>query len=249
MKHPLCRALRSAGLDVVDVAARLNVDPKTVDRWLGGRLPYPRHRAALVTITGWAERDLWPGIDAREQAAPDTDDILVTYAQRCSVPLETWRKLFHGAQREIGILAYSGLFLAEDAGILAILRSKARAGLRVRIALGDVNSAHVAQRGADEGIGDVMPARITNALVLFQPLTDEPGVSLRLHDTVLYNSIYRADDEMLVNTHVYGIGAYLAPVLHLRRLPGGGLFDTFANSVQQTWEGARSVTEHDITGA
>ena len=27
---------------------------------------------------------------------------------------------------------------------------------------------------------------------------------------------------MLVNTHVYGIGAYMAPVLHLRRLPGGG---------------------------
>lgn len=75
------------------------------------------------------------------------------------------------------------------------------------------------------------------------------GPTFRLHDTVLYNSIYRADDEMLVNTHVYGIGAYMAPVLHLRRLPGGGLFDTFANSVRQTWEGARSVTEHDITGA
>lgn len=248
MKHPLSRALRSAGLDAVDVAAHLGVDPKTVDRWLGGRLPYPRHRAALVTLTGWAERDLWPGIDAREQT-PDNDDILMTYAQRCFVPLETWRRLFNSAQREIGILAYSGLFLAEDAGVLATLRSKARAGLRVRIALGDVNSAHVAQRGADERIGDVMPARIANALVLFQPLTDEPGVSLRLHDTVLYNSIYCADDEMLANTHVYGIGAYMAPVFHLRRLPGGGLFDTFANSVQQTWEGARPVTDHDITGA
>jgi hypothetical protein len=238
MKHPLSRALRSAGLDVVDVAARLNVDPKTVDRWLGGRLPYPRHRAALVTITGWAERDLWPGIDAREQATPDTDDILVTYAQRCSVPLETWRKLFHGAQREIGILAYSGLFLAEDAGVLAILRNKACAGLRVRIALGDVNSAHVAQRGADEGIGDVMPARITNALVLFQPLADEPGVSLRLHDTVLYNSIYRADDELMVNTHAYGCAASRSPVLHLRRATEDGLATTYLDSFERVWAAA-----------
>jgi hypothetical protein len=52
-----------------------------------------------------------------------------------------------------------------------------------------------------------------------------------------------------VNTHVYGIGAYLAPVMHLCRLPGGGLFDTYANSIDQTWAGARAVTEHDITGA
>ncbi|TDD13441.1 XRE family transcriptional regulator, partial [Actinomadura sp. KC06] len=26
------------------VAARLGVDPKTVHRWVAGRLPYPRHR-------------------------------------------------------------------------------------------------------------------------------------------------------------------------------------------------------------
>ena len=109
MRHPLSRAVRSAGLDTVDVASRLTVDPKTVERWLGGRLPYPRHRAALAALTGWAERDLWPGIDAREQAAPDTGDILMTYAQRCAVPSETWRKLFASADHEIGILAYSSL--------------------------------------------------------------------------------------------------------------------------------------------
>jgi hypothetical protein len=28
---------------------------------------------------------------------------------------------------------------------------------------------------------------------------------IRLHDTPLYNSIYRFDDELLVNTHVYGL--------------------------------------------
>ena len=238
MKHPLCRALRSAGLDIVDVAARLNVDPKTVDRWLGGRLPYPRHRAALVTLTGWAEHDLWPGIDAREQTAPDTGDILMTFAQRCSVPPEIWRKLFDGAKREIGILAYSSLFLAEDAGVQAILRDKARAGLLVRIALGNVDGVHIAQRGAEERIGHMMPARISNALVLFQPLTDEPGVSLRLHDTVLYNSIYRADDELMVNTHAYGCAASRSPVLHLRRATEDGMAATYLDSFERVWAAA-----------
>jgi hypothetical protein len=33
------------------------------------------------------------------------------------------------------------------------------------------------------------------------------GVEFRLHRTVLYNSIYRADDQVLVNTHVFGLAA------------------------------------------
>lgn len=235
MKHPLSRAMHSAGLDTVDVASHLAVDPKTVERWLGGRLPYPRHRAALATLTGWAERDLWPGIDAREQEAPDTGDILMTYAQRCAVPSETWRKLFASAHREIDILAYSSLFLAEDAGVQAILRDKARSGVRVRIALGSIEGVQVAQRGTDERIDKMMPARIANALLLFQPLTDEPGVSLRLHDTTLYNSIYRADDELMVNTHAYGCPASRSPVLHLRHTIEDGMAGTYLDSFERVW--------------
>ena len=30
---------------------------------------------------------------------------------------------------------------------------------------------------------------------------------------------------------------------------GGSLFDTYANSIEQTWGGARQVTDHDLTGA
>lgn len=95
-----------------------------------------------------------------------------------------------------------------------------------------------------------MDGKIRNALVNDRTLfSSHLRIGFRLHDATLYNSIYRADDEMLVNTHVYGIGAYLAPVFHLRRLPGSGLFDTYARNIDQTWEGARAVTDHDITGA
>lgn len=37
-----------------------------------------------------------------------------------------------------------------------------------------------------------------------------------LHRAVLYNSVYRADRQLLVNQHAYGIPAAQAPVLHLR---------------------------------
>ncbi|CAM5289294.1 XRE family transcriptional regulator OS=Streptomyces griseomycini OX=66895 GN=FHS37_001659 PE=4 SV=1 [Streptomyces griseomycini] len=94
-----------------------------------------------------------------------------------------------------------------------------------------------------------MDGKIRNALVLYRPLMrSQPRTFLaRLHDSTLYNSIYRADDEMLVNPHVYGIGAYMAPVLHLRRLPGGSLFDTYANSIDHTWKNARPITDQDVT--
>ena len=47
-------------------------------------------------------------------------------------------------------------------------------------------------------------------------------MELRLHGTVLYNSIYRADDQLLVNTHIYGVMANNAPVFHLRKISGRG---------------------------
>jgi hypothetical protein len=61
-------------------------------------------------------------------------------------------------------------------------------------------------------------------------------VAIRLHDTTLYNSIYRFDDEMLVNAHLYATNAYAAPVFHLRRLDGGELFANYAQSFESVWQ-------------
>jgi hypothetical protein len=36
------------------------------------------------------------------------------------------------------------------------------------------------------------------------------GVEMWLHGTVLYNSTYRADDQLLVNTNIYGVMANMA---------------------------------------
>jgi hypothetical protein len=55
----------------------------------------------------------------------------------------------------------------------------------------------------------------------------DAGVQIRLHSTVLYNSLYRGDDEMLINQHIHGIAAAYAPVLHLRRRADDGVFATY----------------------
>ncbi|MBT8226363.1 MAG: XRE family transcriptional regulator [Dactylosporangium sp.] len=238
VRPPLARAAAGAGLNAVDIAARLAVDPKTVQRWFAGRVPYPRHRAVLAQLTGWSDRDLWPNLAPPVGPDAPTDDVRTTYPHRSAVLLDTWHRLFTRAEHEIGILAYSALFLAEDAAMARLLRAKAQAGVRVRIALGDRTGRHIARRGSDEGVDDVIAARIRHAMALYRPLTDEPGIELRIHDTVLYNSIYRADHELLVNTHVYGQPAAHAPVLHLHRVTDDGMAATYLDSFERVWETA-----------
>jgi transcriptional regulator with XRE-family HTH domain len=60
VNEPLRRALLRARLREDDIAARLRVDPKTVRRWLNGRVPYPHNRAAIAELAGADEAELWP---------------------------------------------------------------------------------------------------------------------------------------------------------------------------------------------
>ena len=108
----------------------------------------------------------------------------------------------------------------------------------MRILIGDPNSEEVAQRGKDEGIDVDMAARCRNTIVLYQPLREIDGIEFRLHSTILYNSIYRADDQVLVNTHVYATPASHAPVLHLRKVAGGDMVSTYIRSFERVWDEA-----------
>lgn len=58
------------------------------------------------------------------------------------------------------------------------------------------------------------------------------------HATVLYNSLYRADDELLVNTHIHGVPAAHAPALHLRANEASDLVATYLDSFERIWNAA-----------
>jgi hypothetical protein len=235
----LRHALANAQLNEHDVAASLAVDPKTVRRWLAGRTPYARHRSNLAALVGQPENDLWPGVAARQVlAARPAPEVLATYPHRWAVPRETWQNLFELAEHEIGILVYAGLFLSEDVGLLKTLATKAREGVAVRILLGDPDSPQIAARGDDEGIGEAISAKVRNALTFYQPLSIIEGVEIRLHQTPLYASIYRADDELFVNPHIYGIPAAQSPVLHVRAVEDGDMASTYLGSFERIWASA-----------
>ena len=241
MRNERLRALLlERGQTLDKLAEAVHVDPKTVERWITtGRIPYRNHRFAVAAFLGVDESYIWPdALDRDEIAAVSQSEVVQVWPHRWAVPRETWGHFFSQAEREIGALVYSGMFMAEDIGVHRLFAERARAGVRVRLLLGDPDSRNVAERGEAEGIDEGMAAKVRNSIVLFGKLLGVPGVELRLHGTVLYNSIYRADEQLLVNTHIYGVMASNAPVFHLRKIPGGEMASTYIESFEQVWEGA-----------
>ena len=244
-------ALLRNGFTPTAVAEQVGVDPKTVERWITqGRAPYPRYRHAIAAMVKESESYLWPDAMPTERATRVAQsEVVQVYPRRAAVPDDLWRRLISQAQERVGILVYAGLFLPEQQPqLISALKAKAEAGARVEILLGDPDSPEVAQRGIEEGIGDAMGGKVRNVLAFYQRLRDVQGVKVRFHRTTLYNSIYRFDDEMLVNSHVFGFPAAHTPVMHLRRLAGGDLFGTYADSFDRVWSTSVPAWEPAVAG-
>ena len=165
MRNERLRALLlERGKTPDQLADAAQVDAKTVERWITkGRVPYRRHRFEVATFLGVDESYIWPDALGRDEVAVVSEsEVVAVYPHRSEVPRDVWGHLFSAAEREIGVLVYSGLFLSEDAGIQKMFKEKAKAGVRVRILLGDPDSQVVTDRGEDEGVGDAMAAKIRN---------------------------------------------------------------------------------------
>jgi hypothetical protein len=224
--------LFKARLREVDVATQLVVDPKTVARWLDGRLPHPEHRGKLSLLLGAEELDLWPELRAD---GPRPLELTAIYPRRVLIPQDVWRQFFAAATREINILAYSADFLLRDPNLLEVLAGKGRDGVRVRVALGDLKRIDLTRTGAEEGDSEVLSVLIADAIERVRPLVTAGNVELRLHDVVLYNSIYRVDSQVLVNQHVYGVPTAQAPVSNLHQTKQSGMFEFYLSSFDRIW--------------
>lgn len=238
----LRRAIHEAGLQIEDVAEHVEIDVKTAERWITkGRLPHARNRARTAQLLHVDEVDLWPEVTDERRGRGD-QELVRLYSHRGDVPHERWYELLERARQEVDVLVYAGLFLADGRSDLSeLVQRKARDGVRVRLLYGDPGSEAVAVRGAEEGIGEGLAARIRLALGYMREAFEEPNVTVRLHATTLYNSIYRYDDELLVNAHAFGVAARQSPVLQLRRSDGGELFNYYMTSFERVWDSARPL--------
>ncbi|AUA11827.1 hypothetical protein CFP59_03945 [Streptomyces malaysiensis subsp. malaysiensis] len=188
------------------------------------------------------ESFLWPVAKSRagQSGVGVGIELVGTYQNRASVPRDLWLSLLQGAQERIDVLVFSGTFFAQsNPHVAKMLTERAAAGTQVRLCFGDPQGQAVAIRGREEGIGDTLAAKIRASLTYYRPLLPEAGCEVRLHDTTLYNSLFRYDDNLMVNPHVWGQPASANPLFHLKRAEANGWFDNYAHSFDAVWVGAR----------
>jgi hypothetical protein len=206
------------------------VDPKTVRRWLEGRLPYPRLRWELACLLATDPGELWPELVVARGALGRSAEVVAVYPQVSSVPAELCGELLGSAAEEISVLAYDGTRIVPDARLVALLRSRAVAGVRVRIALPDPDQA-----GDADWVRRAWEARRS-----LRPVAGVPGVEVRAYRVVPYNSMVLADQDALVSQRLYGVADDDAPVLHLRGGGTDGLAGGYRESFESVWESARA---------
>ena len=243
----LRQAMESAGISADRLAEVVAVDPKSVWRWTNKGV-VPRRigmKARVAEVLGMEGTEIWPQPPRPVGVTEDrevTEEIVTVWAHRADVPKARWWTMLSAAEHNIDLLGYAMQFLPEDHSQLdRLLIDKATAGCSVRIALANPDSPYVAERDEEEGLGGTLPDRIRTTVDHFQPLFGVEGIDLRFHQTRMYNSVFRGDDQMFVTPHLYALKGYRAPLFHIRRSTDDGVFDGFVAHFERVWAVAESI--------
>lgn len=233
-------AIIAARLTVDDVAVQVGVDPKTVERWISNeqRKPHRPTRLELCTLLKVDESDLWPDLSDNGRGRSSDAELVHLYPSRSAIPGAAWERLIQDTGEQMDVLVFSGAFLVEQYDLVPIVQQKATEGVRFRFLIGDHTSEAVVRRGLDEGTPGGLEGRVQLMRRYLNELAGLSGVDVRTHGTILYNSIYRFDDQLLVNGHAFGALAGQNPVLHLKRLAGGYMWQHYMRSFERVWESA-----------
>jgi hypothetical protein len=243
-------AMMRTGITTDDLALCCGVDAKTAERWLSpGRVPHRTHRWTAARRLGYDESYLWPDVQrpASRRAEATQSELVRLYADRASVPREVWLRMMTDASAHIDLLVFSGTFYGQTQPKVArMLADAAVRGVEVRLCFGDPASDAVATRDREEELGGTLAAKIRSALTYYRPLASVDGCEMRLHSTTLYASLFRYDDEIMVNPHAYGQPASANPTLHLRRLDGGQLAEHYIACFERVWATAKPWSGEEV---
>jgi hypothetical protein len=225
----LRQALQHAGIQPDELAEIVQVDIRTVRRWLSGGVPYPRHRGKLARALHTTEQALWPHLTATTSTAAEagsptvTADVIVGYAHGDDIAAPTTEALIAGASERIELLDTNLYRLLSRPGIPQLLAEKARSGCQVRILLVEPGPYLVALFGV-------------------------PGVEVRGLDGPERQTIHRADEQILLGLSLIGEIDPPPPLLHLHRQGPDGIFDRLAGYYDYLFvhAGDPIETEQDI---
>lgn len=235
-------AIRQSGKRLEDIAEAVDVDPKTVSRWItDGRLPRPAIRQKLAQLVGVPEAVLWPDAPG---VAYGTSELVGVYTTRRELPPSTVSSLLDAAEEHIDVLAYSALWLWDTVpSLVERVQVKIARGASVRVCLGDPNSEAVRLRGREEGVDDALAGRCRLALTYARGIQHVDSNAVRLSAATLYASVFRFDHDVLLNTHLWGNAAGDSPVFHLRRQRDDGVAASAIRSLERVWAAAQPLPE------
>jgi lambda repressor-like predicted transcriptional regulator len=236
----LIAAIRDAGMTRDQVAEVAQADPKTVDRWIAGRIPHPRYRAVLAQALGVSEVEIWPEA-TRPRGRTGLDEIVGAWARRDEQDTPDWRALLRSAERHVDLIGYSLMTVIETRGALHALTEKAGTGVPVRIAVADPDTEHVLTADLAGRQPGRLKSRIRTATDQLQKVAGQPGIEVRQHTVATSHTILRFDEHMLLTIHLHGTPGFQAPTLHLRRQRDYGIFDQLTGHVEDIWKTARPL--------
>lgn len=236
------RAMKDAEVTVIQLSRALDVNTKTIHRWLSGSTPSDKHRWAVAKHLRSEADWLWP--EAVQLDVSAGDELVAAYTTRSDVPTKSWWEVISRANRQIDLLGYTLYFLSlQHPDLVPVLQAKCAAGTAVRAVIADPESEHVAYRDREEGTPLTLVVRIKTTWDAWRPLLNTEGFGLRFQDVPLYNSVFRFDDHMFVTPHLFGVPGSQAPLLHLKRVGDGGLFSRFAGHFESIWDASRPNEE------
>ena len=238
--HRLADAVRASGRSLDDLAADVGAHPKTLERWISsGRLPHASTRGKLAGLLGVPPPMLWPDVPG---GAYGVSELVGVYTTRNELSPSTVGSMLDATADHVDVLVYSGIWLGDTVPRFCDrVLERLRAGVAVRICLGDPESNAVHLRGQEEGSGDGIEGRCKIAIGYAKPLLDADSDAVRVSGATLYSSIFRFDDELFVNTHFWGNPACESPVLHLRSHSDGGIAANVVRSFERVWARAQPL--------
>ena len=217
-------AITRSGLSLDEFADTVQVDIKTVRRWLAGRTPYPQNRASVANALDTTEHALWPddvpapaATGAGEPAGHTTGDALVGYAYATDLAAPDVDELLRAAADRIQIVVP---YLGSDSGLLELFRAGAPNGCRVRLMIEE----------PDEQV---------------EPLLGVDTLEVRASPAGEDHILFRADDEMLLVFKRIGPAGTSPPVIDIQRQVDNGLFDRLAKDFDARWLKATRLTSRE----
>jgi transcriptional regulator with XRE-family HTH domain len=205
-------AITRAGLTVEEFADVVQVDVKTVQRWLAGRTaPYPRNRARVAGALDTTEHALWPNAVApptespeRGQPMPMAADVVAGYGHGTDRDAPNPVDVLRSAAERIELVPN----LTPD--IVDLLLAKANEGCRAR-------------------------AIIENPAGQVEALLGIDGIEIHASRGGKNYGLHRADGQMLLALHCIGVVREPPPVILIQRRTSAGLFDRLADEFDERW--------------